>query len=91
MTSYKNSENIAQKRDSFQNRMTLIVFVSLLLVGVFLLGIGAYITILEISNGIDGGIEKYMFLASGVMIILFGAQLAVLRTSKRYSEFDKMK
>lgn len=83
---YDQLENIANKRESFQNRMTLIVFTALLLVGIFLVGIGAYITILEITTGMKGGIEKYIFLFSGVMVILFGSQLTILRISKHSSD-----
>lgn len=83
MPQYDDLSSIADRRESFQRLVTLAVFSTLALVGFFLIGIGSYIAILDYRVPQDSyrspSIDKYIFIASGVTVILFGAQLAILR------------
>ncbi|MDU9006961.1 hypothetical protein [Sedimentitalea todarodis] len=87
MPDYSEIEDKVSREEAFKNRILIIIFLCLFFVGFFLLGVGAYITITEIQIGMEGGVEKYIFVASGVTVILFGAQLVVLQiTRKRYKD-----
>lgn len=87
------------REENFRNRVSLIVFLSLFMVGCFLIGVGAYIAIIEKQMEFQGMIrdngtflssEAMIFVVAGVAVNLFAAQLAILRTSfKSPRNFEK--
>ncbi len=82
---FEEATSLAYEREysyrSFQRRITLLVFVTLMIVGMFLIGVGSYIAIIELQfdPAIERGFDKYIFIGSGVTVILFAAQLSILR------------